>query len=156
MAAVIDSKVQAEILGNNEERALEFLRANSVPVRGSSEVKVDYEFLAINFDRKYWEHFAKEVAELEGPAYQAKKAKLSDLIYNGVIRCEKRGAEGALVFRSVEAPLKEDEETDAERRIRLETALKFALQGNDPGSVVRIMINMASPASSFQIGRAHV
>ena len=124
-----------------------------------STIDVDYEFLAINFERGYWTKFAKNVSKLSDTSsnktkYSELKEKLSNLIYSKTVLCIESLTEEVDFFvpcialdapqecKSTSEAAELKRETEKERFIRLKWALKYALEANALSSIMRISLEL--------------
>lgn len=134
-------------------------------------IPIDYEALALYYDRKYWLQFAEGVVKLKKTPdiqndekklkeFYQKKEKLGELIYGGHILC-KENDNGGLSFEIPETTpveslevsegleTKEIEESEEARQIRLKWALKFAMDGQNFASAMRILLETSQEASTL-------
>jgi hypothetical protein len=146
-----ERKALTEILETELDKAVLYARENL-------HLFVDYQELAIHFNKKYWCKLATEIYKLEksdwnfmGTSsfdYKSEKEKLSHLIYSGTV-IAKESKEG-LEFEVGDLVAKETEE---ERYNRLSWALKFVLDAEDFASAMRISIEMTTEDTTLLVLR---
>ena len=153
---------------NDRIKALSDELETCINVAEAFKYKIDYENLAIEFDKKYWVKLAKELATLKKGSmgisdYHSRKDKLSKLIYSKTVRCmvlsDSLEGEEILEFMmppeqterldtetygktDAETKRTVESETEEERYNRLFLSLKFALEGNVLESIMQIYLEI--------------